>query len=298
MHNNSPSDLDVLNRHPLLIGMDGGGTTCRAALWHNGQRLDRQVPGANATSDIAGAVAAVRAALDALSAASGLGLAQLATAPAYLGIAGVTGPDVAKAMRDALPFDTCVIEEDRRASVMDALGPAKGCVAVIGTGSFLARQSDTLRFAGGWGLALGDEASGAWLGREACAASLRAIEGLAPASLLTRSLEADFGGRTGLIGFAAQATPRAFAEFAPQVVKARQDPVGQTLLQRGAVWIAETLTTMGWQSGETLCLTGGLGPTYAEFLPTAMQETHCPPRGTAPDGALLLAARVADGWSG
>lgn len=284
--------------HPLLIGIDGGGTTCRGAALYNGKRVTRAVPGANATSDFDGAVTAVRSVAQALAEALGLPMETIAQAPAYLGMAGVVDARVAERLRAALPFDRAVIEEDRRASVVDALGPGEGAVAVIGTGSFLARQAGgRMRFLGGYGLALGDEASGAWLGREALAATLREAEGWGAGSDLTRGLWDEMGGRSGIIAFAARARSRDLAELAPGVVAAAEggDAQASDIVTRGADYIAEALAALGWQLGEDLCLTGGLGRVYASALPTAMRAALSKPQGAAPDGALALAARVAEG---
>ncbi len=284
--------------HPLLIGIDGGGTTCRGAALYGGKRVTRAVPGANATSDFEGAVAAVRAVVQALAEALDLPVERLAQAPAYLGMAGVVDARVAERLRRALPFARVVIEEDRRASVVDALGARDGAVAVIGTGSFLARQTGgAMRFLGGHGLALGDEASGAWLGREALAATLRVSEGWGAGSDLTCGLWDEMGGRSGIIAFATRARSRDLAELAPGVVAAAEggDAQAVDLITRGAAYIAGALTALGWQSGEALCLTGGLGPVYAGALPTAMRAALSQPHGAAPDGALALAGRMAEG---
>lgn len=281
-----------------LIGIDGGGTTCRGALLWQGRRVDVTRPGANVTSDFDGAVAAVTSVLRGLAEAAGCGLDALADLPAFLGLAGVT--DAAQAARFAtcLPLSCVVVEEDRRASVLDALGAVRGCVAVIGTGSFLARQADGIRYVGGHGLALGDEASGAWLGREALAAALRAADGLSPDDDFLNGLRQRMGGGTGIARLAAGATPRAFAEFAPQVVAARGTPAVEALLWEGARYIAEGWRALGWKKGEAVCLTGGLGSVYADYLPDDMRACLAPAQGTAPDGALALAAQVARGWRG
>ncbi|WP_121630289.1 BadF/BadG/BcrA/BcrD ATPase family protein [Tropicibacter alexandrii] len=281
-----------------MIGIDGGGTTCRGALIWQGRRVDVSRPGANVTSDFDGAVAAVSNVLRDLAKAAGCTLDDLSPQPAFLGLAGVTDQALASRLAAALPLARAVIEEDRRASVLDALGAATGCVAVIGTGSFLARQADHVRYVGGHGLALGDEASGAWLGREALAMALRAADGLAADDALLAGLRARLGGATGIARFAAQATPRAFAEFAPEIVAARGVASVEALLWEGARYIAEGWRALGWQPGEAACLTGGLGPVYADYLPDEMRACLTAPRGTAPDGALALAARVAEGWRG
>jgi glucosamine kinase len=284
--------------HPLLIGIDGGGTSCRGAALCEGRLVSCSLPGANASSDFEGAVAAVLAVSRALAEALSLPVERLWAAPAYLGLAGVVDPHIAARLRRGLPFERAVIEEDRRASVVDALGASEGAAAVIGTGSFLARQSGgAMRFQGGYGLALGDEASGAWLGREALAASLRAGEGWGPVTDLTRGLWDEMGGRSGIIGFAQRARPRDLAELAPGVVAAAEggDAQARALLARGAGHIAEGLAALGWQEGEALCLTGGLGAVYGPALPPVMRAALVRPQGQAPEGALTLAGWVAEG---
>ncbi|CUH78544.1 BadF/BadG/BcrA/BcrD ATPase family protein [Tropicibacter naphthalenivorans] len=283
----------------LVIGIDGGGTSCRGALLWQGRRVDAQVAGANVTSDFDGAVRAVRAVVAALAQAAGCDEAALWDAPAFLGLAGVTDRAMADRFRAALGWPKAVVEEDTRASVVDALGEGDGCVAVIGTGSFLARQvAGAQRCIGGYGLALGDEASGAWLGREALAMALRAHQGLEADSPLLAELRGKYGEFAGVTGFAAGASPRDFATLAPEIVGAQGDRASEALLRRGAAYIAEGLTALGWSPGQPICLTGGLGAVYALYLPENMRAGIIPAQSTAPSGALILAQRVAEGWQG
>ena len=134
-------------------------------------------------------------------------------------------------------------------------GPDDGAVIGIGTGSFLGRQAGgRMRLMGGWGLPLGDEASGAWLGRAVLRATLRAREGWGVETGLTRALDAELGGEAGIIGFASGATPAQFAAFAPRVAEAAQhgDPVCRGILQQGADYIAAGLAHLGFTQGERL----------------------------------------------
>ncbi|WGW05451.1 BadF/BadG/BcrA/BcrD ATPase family protein [Tropicibacter oceani] len=280
---------------PLLIGVDGGGTGCRAVLSHGAQRIEAAGPGANASSDPELCLARVLAVLETLRCKSGLSPEAFHQATAYLGLAGVTGPAVGNRIAQALPFRQTLVEEDRASSVMGALGDAPGALAAIGTGSFLARQSaQGLRFQGGYGLSLGDEASGAWLGREALSLVLRAQDGWGAHSDLTQALLARFETPHGVISFAAQAGPQALAELAPQIVQAAKagDPQGAALMRRGADYIAQGLTALGWQ-GDPLVLIGGLGPSYADWLPAPLQGALIAARGNALDGALRMAERLA-----
>ena len=192
----------------MILAADAGGSTCRLALEHDGHSVEVRLGAANVTTDFDGAVATLVSGLAQIARKAGLPPEALRPCPAYLALAGVTGPELAARVAAALPLDRVVVEEDRRAAVVGALGSGRGCVAGIGTGSFLARQEGP-RFTtlGGHGLALGDEASAAWLGREILIYTLRAHDGLEPASPLTRDLLAEMGGPAGVVSFAAAATP-------------------------------------------------------------------------------------------
>lgn len=283
----------------LLLGIDGGGTTCRGAVQVGLSRFDLRVPGANANSDFEAAIAALRAVLAGLAQSAGKPLSALVEAPAYLGLAGVADRAAAARVRNLLGLTRAVIEEDRRASVVDALGDGPGAVAVIGTGSFLARQgADGVTFVGGHGLVLGDEASGAWLGREALAHALRAADGMAPETGLTSALRARFGNRTGVTAHAAHAKPRQFAELAPDVLAAATagDAAAVALMRRGASYIEGALAALRADFSRPVCLTGGIGPAYAPYLSAEWRAALRAPRGTAPDGALRIAGWVGRGW--
>jgi len=65
------------------------------------------------------------------------------------------------------------------------------------------------------------------------------------------------------------------------------------LMQAGAAYLKQAINTLGWQPGEPLCLIGGLGRFYTPFLPDQMVQSVTPPKGTALDGALHLAERLA-----
>nr|WP_274705557.1 BadF/BadG/BcrA/BcrD ATPase family protein [Salipiger pentaromativorans] len=260
-----------------------------------GTRIELRLGAANVTSDFDGAVATLVSGLSELANSAGLALQALRPCPAYLALAGVTGPEIAARVAAALPLDRAVVEEDRRAAVAGALGEATGCVAGIGTGSFLARQADGgFSTLGGYGLTLGDEASGAWLGREALAYSLRARDGLEPASALTGALLDEMGGAAGIVAFATGATPQDFGRLAPRVTAARGDTAAERLMRRGAGYIATGINALGWAPGEPVCLIGGVAGAYAPWLPREMAQALVPAKGSGLDGALALARHLAD----
>ncbi|WP_289150375.1 BadF/BadG/BcrA/BcrD ATPase family protein [uncultured Salipiger sp.] len=277
----------------MILGVDAGGTSCRVALERDGQRHEARLGPANVTTDFDGAVATILAGLTEVASRAGLALADLRPCPAWLALAGVTGPEMAARVAAALPLERARIDEDRRAAVVGAHGETTGCVAGVGTGSFLARQEGTeFLTMGGHGLVLGDEASGAWLGREFLSYALRVHDKLEAPSALTREVTAELGGAPGIIAFAAKASPSDFATLAPRICAARGDAAADMQMRRGAAYIATGLNALGWHPQEPLCLIGGIAGAYADWLPKEMARALRPPQGTGLDGALTLARRL------
>ncbi|MCT8328826.1 BadF/BadG/BcrA/BcrD ATPase family protein [Albidovulum sediminis] len=276
----------------LIIGIDGGGTSCRAALLFAGRRVEMRGGPANAMrfDEAMGTIAGL---LSGLATQAGLPPGALAAARAHVGLAGVMTPDMAARVAAALPMRDVTVTDDQPTTIAGALGAQTGAVAAIGTGSFVGRQSDTgIRVLGGWGLPIGDQASGARLGRRLLEEVMLAIDGLRPHSGLTRAVLADHGGTgAGIVFFSATATAADFATLAPRVVAAAEagDAVAAALMAEGAGYIAACLTALGHAAGESLCLMGGVGPAYARWLPPGMASGLRAPQGSALDGALILA---------
>jgi glucosamine kinase len=269
-----------------LIGIDGGGTSCRFAVLHEGRRHEVARGSANVYSDRAGAIATLSDGLAELAQVSG---ADLARARLHAGLAGVMTPEDATAVASALPVPRARVTDDRPTTMRGALGPGDGTVAAIGTGSFFGRRTGgTTRFLGGWGYQLGDEASGAWLGRRLLSATLHAEDGLRPATPLLAAVRTRLGGPAAIVAFARDASPAEVATLAADLVAHRDDPVAAELLREGADWILRAVQTLGRRRGEKLCLLGGLGPHYAPLLGVKVSA----PEGSALDGALALAAEV------
>jgi glucosamine kinase len=271
-----------------LFAVDGGGTGCRAALVWRGQRMEVTGGPANASTDFPGTVAALRTLLGELAAQAGLGWADLARGRGYLGLAGIMSAAEGAALAAALGLTQATVADDQASTVVGALGGGDGTVCAIGTGSFLGRQSGgAIRRIGGWGFHLGDQASGAWLGRRLLQEALLARDGLRAATpLLTATFARDYGDG-GLPAFQHRARPADFARLAPQVTAA-DDPAARALMEEGAAYLRAGLEALGWRRGETLCLTGGVGPFYAPLLGHPVTA----PRGTALNGALILAGRA------
>ncbi len=283
------------SRNSAVLAVDGGGTRCRVACEVNGVMHCVETGSANVSTNFDAALAQIRAGLEALSRRACVEVADLRDWPAFIGLAGVTDAVIAGRLRDALGLTCARIEDDRPAAVRGALGAQDGLIAHCGTGSFLAVQVEgAMRFAGGWGAVLGDEASAQWVGRRALSEALCAYDGTQVQTGLTQKLLADLNGPAGIVAFAGAATPAQFGALAPAVTSAAQagDSVAAQILQAGAGYIAETAKRLGWQSGRAICLTGGIAGHYAAYLPKAMQSAIRAPQGEPLAGALAMAKEI------
>ncbi|MCV2876698.1 ATPase [Rhodobacteraceae bacterium XHP0102] len=285
-------------RDTPVLAIDGGGTRCRMAYGVVGRHIVVEGGAANVSTDFAAALREIHALLGALSAKTGIGVETLYTHRCFVGLAGVTGDAMVARLRAALPFAQCRIADDRAAALRASLGAGDGMIAHCGTGSFFGRQIAGVQgFVGGWGFVLGDEASAHWLGRAALRATLETEDGRHPPSGLAQSLIARFGDAAGLVEFATHARPADFGALAPVVTEAAcaGDALARGLMAHGAHEIARALAHLGWHAGLHLCLTGGVGPQYAPYLPQAMQGCVIPAQAQPIIGALALAQEIGEG---
>ncbi len=272
----------------LFLGLDGGGTGCRAVLADaDGTVLGRGEGGpANVMSDPDGAVAALMA-----CAAAALGRHDPAQVTAVLGLAGANTSNAAEWLPPLLPFGRVRVVQDAETAAAGALGADDGIVAAMGTGSVFIRQSGgAVVTIGGWGPILGDEGSGNWLGRRFLAHVLRASDGLAAETPLTRATIARHGGRSGIVAFARAASGADFAAEARHIQSDRDDPAARAVLAEAAQIVAQSIAALQPETPLPVVFTGGLGPLYAGLLGDRWEQRA--PLGTPLDGALRLARAV------
>ena len=276
----------------LLLGIDGGGTGCRAALADaDGQILARADGGpANIASDPDAALRNILAvAKDALvhAVGSAAAAAELPRLRVVMGLAGANVTAGVARLRAGLPFTALRVESDALIALKGALRDGDGIVAAVGTGSVFARQlGGIITIIGGHGFVLGDEGSGAWLGRALLAASLRAVDGLCVMTPLLQSILDELGGAEGVIAFGFTARPVDFAYFARRIVGS-EDPVAKSLMIHADADFAASIAVLQPEPAVPVVFLGGLGLSIAPRF--ANRWNICPALGSGLDGALWLA---------
>jgi glucosamine kinase len=284
----------------FFIGVDGGGTGCRARIedW-NGKVLGTGIAGAAALRfGIERSLAAVTTACHAALDEAGLPREALKHITAGVGLAGVGR----KGMLEELvahphPFRAVTYVNDATIACLGAHAGRDGGIVIVGTGSvgFAVVEGREIRV-GGYGFPISDEGSGADLGLHAIKLSLRAYDERNPATDFTREVMARFRDDPfEAVAWMDKATATDYASFAPLVMRHADngDPVARKVVRDAAEQIDELVRRLVECGAPKIALLGGLASPIQLWLAPDVQRRLAPVEGDAVDGALLLARRTA-----
>lgn len=278
------------------LGLDGGGTRCRARLIDAQGTLLAQAEGGPA--NVFSAWDAAIGVLEALI-AQVANEAQIAATQIHIvaGLAGANVPSVQRRLAGWHPACASLrVVTDVEIACAGAHGGAPGAVFIVGTGSQGASwDGENFTLLGGWGFALSDLGSGAVLGQRALRLALLAHEGVVPASSLTERLMQRFAGDAEtLLLWSQQATTAEWGSVVPEVFAAAEqgDVHGLTLVRQTAEEITLMAQPLLARQPGKLALMGGLAQPITAYLPETLQSALVTPQGDALSGALALARRV------
>ena len=282
-----------------FIGIDGGGTSCRAALADgNGTIIGRGKSGAsNILTDPDNALRHITEAANLAFQEAGLS-PDLSSASAVLGLAGNNVGDAVNYVKARLPFRQSDIVSDGVIALQGAIGDEDGAIGIVGTGTvYIARHDGKLHSVAGWGFQVSDLGSGARLGQLALQESLLAYDKIHPMTGLTEAVLAEFGGNPeAIVDFARLAKPGDFGRHTPKVFEfaSRGDETAIRILKTGATGIDEALDAVNGitKSKGRLCLLGGLGPLYPPYLAERHRARLSEPLADALTGAVALAVKA------
>ncbi|MDO3435233.1 N-acetylglucosamine kinase [Rhizobium sp. CBN3] len=282
----------------LAIGIDGGGTSCRAAVAdRNGTIIGRGKSGpANILSDLENSLLNIAESARLALSDAGLAAETISSVAAVVGVAGANVTDYGQRIENALPFAEGRVVTDALIALQGALGDADGIVGAFGTGSvYNARKDGRLNGIGGWGFVVGDQASGARLGRDLMERSLLAHDGVRPASPMTEAILAEYGDDPErIVEFAHSARPTDFARYAPVVFEhaTSGDAVAVGIVTDAATAIGESLEALLWPGCPSICLLGGLAEAYEPWLSQRYRQLLAKPKNDALHGAVELAVKL------
>ncbi len=242
-----------------FMGIDGGGSTVRVVITTRAldvvasSRLNSAVNPSYAGQ--AQAQATIREAIQ--TALDESPLSADAIVAVGIGVAGavdqVWQPWLRETVQGVLPQALVRTSGDMETALAGARGEPVGLIVIAGTGSVIYGQNDAgaRKMVGGWGMALGDEGSGNWLGREGVRAVMAADDGLGPRTALTGALIGHLQLKTArdLIVWVYRDGPvnaARLATLAPVVMQCAEagDAVARAIIARGSEVLADSATAL------------------------------------------------------
>ena len=300
------------------LGVDGGGTNCRIRLADENLVTLGEGRGGPSNLQIQNGDPAYRSILDGARAAfAAAGLPETEYANAYGCFCMAGGRSVVD--RDAFqhrpwPFAKVRAYDDIDAAHAGALGGEDGAVIIAGTGSAaLAIVGGVRHQCGGWGFHVGDQMSGAILGRELVRRAVEATDGLVSGSPLTVAAVAALGGSNDSVmdwSFPKPVTPvefkdasgqelpvtigrapKAFGDFTRMIFDYYEqgDPIAKELIDLELSYVDNYVRWFKARGATRMAATGGVGERLFSILVERYGSFIVKPLGDNLSGAVILA---------
>lgn len=279
----------------LYLGVDGGGTRCRARLeTADGRVLGQGVSGpASMRFGIQAASASILGATRQALAEAGLTEEALGRTYAGIGLAGTGHLGARQALESwQHPFAKAWFEGDGYVAWLGAFGGDEGGIVICGTGSIgITYKGKTIRV-GGYGFPVSDEGSGAHIGLNAIRYALRTLDGRAkPTAFAQEILDRFSSDPAVVIRWSETASATDYAAFAAIVIKhsGAGEPAAINLLRDAAAHIAGLVEAVLARGAPRVALVGGLVEFIKSHIPTATAARIAEPQMDAVSGGILLA---------
>nr|WP_086939197.1 N-acetylglucosamine kinase [Thaumasiovibrio occultus] len=282
-----------------LVGIDGGGTSCRARITD----LDGKILGEAKTGSaniMLGAEIAMGSIIEAVGLAAefaGLTANDFPKMAVGLALAGAEEYQAWQAfMAQPHPFAAITLNTDGYGACLGAWSGNDGAIVIAGTGSVgLMIKDGEQHVVGGREFPISDQGSGAIMGLRLIQEALLIADKLRPDSRLAQHVLAHFNHDIdAIVRWSKTAKPRDYGQFSPEIFHyaAAGDTLAINLLRRTAADIELLLDGLFGRGAEKACLMGGVAERIHDWLAPPYQARIALPQGDAMDGALLMAGKA------
>jgi len=305
----------------LYLGVDGGGTNCRVRLADENLKTLAEVTNGRSNLQLEGGEPAYRSIMDGTSevfAKAGIDYSETANTYACFGMAGGRMVSARESFAERpWPFAAVKVYDDIDIARAGAHAGEDGAVIIVGTGSAALALVDGQRYqAGGWGFHIGDQMSGAIIGRELVRRTVQAVDGFYPETGLSKAVLERLGGSVDAImdwSFPKVVTPadvapvngvvpatslgRAPAEYGslmPLFVEYydKGDPLAKELMDLQLHYVDQYVTWFKARNVQKMAVVGGFGrrinPLLVERYGSFMVDPHDEPLF----GAIVMAKQA------
>lgn len=298
---NTPNNGSTPAQEQLYLGIDGGGTKCRARIISaSGQMLGTGVGGpANPLHGVQQTLISIQTATERALTDAGLPITSCNQLIAGIGLAGVNLPSLFDVINQwKHPFKSMHLSTDLHIACLGAHDGADGAVIVAGTGScgysFVNGKDTTL---GAHGFPFGDIGSGAWMGLEAVKAVLLASDDLGPQTLLSEMIGDHLQAKgVMIVDKMAGAKSSDYAQLAIFVLDAadREDAVALAIVKQGADYLSAVAERLWETKPGRMSLLGGVAQRMIPWMSPAVVERLSAPLNQPEFGAVYFAQQMND----
>ncbi|GIU51611.1 N-acetylglucosamine kinase [Shewanella sp. KT0246] len=266
--------VNMQSESQLFIGIDGGGSKCRATIFcPNKGVLGTGVAGrANPLHGLEQTFESILASTELAIADAKLTSEDVHSLIAGLGLAGVNVPRLFKLVTQwQHPFAKMYLTTDLHTACIGAHEGNDGAVIITGTGSCgYAHVGEQSLLIGGHGFALGDKGSGAWLGQQAAEHVLLNLDGFAQDTGLTQPILNHFNvtDAMGIVENLAGQSSSTYAKLARIVLQQAEqgDEVATLIVKQGAQYISDMARKLFAINPTRFSMIGGLAEPLYKWL--------------------------------
>ncbi|HRP02740.1 MAG TPA: BadF/BadG/BcrA/BcrD ATPase family protein [Candidatus Kapabacteria bacterium] len=302
----------------MMIGIDGGGTHTRGAIY-KGNNLIAQMKSGTTRIGAVGVGESSERTLNVIMELCKKAEVEASEIDAVVvGVAGVWLEEEKKRSQNLIRtlargqkvvLNDLMVTSDAEIALQGALGDDNGVIIIVGTGSIsLGKFGNDIIRCGGWGIELDDEGSGAWIGREGLTAVVRAIDGRGETTVLIDKLSELYPTinleepRTIVKAYAERAFE--YQMLTPYIMQAAEnnDAVCLEIIQRAAKRLVELPKAIKKKTAKksiNIALLGGIieaNTLLKNILEDEIKKIEglelIEPKGTPIDGAIYLAGKM------
>lgn len=281
------------------VGIDGGGTSCRARIRDEDGQLIGEAKSGSANI-LLGVEVAMQSIINAIAeAAKQGGLSESDFANMHLGLA-LAGAEQKSAwqafMQQSHPFASLVLNTDAYGACIGAHNGNDGAIMIAGTGScgiYLAAGEQHV--VGGREFPISDQGGGAVMGLRLIQKVLLAEDGIGEKTPLAEHVMAHFNQDVDqIVEWSKSALPRDYGQFSPAIFQhaAEGDALAIEMLKQTAADVEMFLIALNRKGATRICLMGSIAERIKAWLSPPVQSWVVEPQFDAIEGALMFAGKA------
>ena len=283
----------------LYVGIDGGGTSCRARIRDaQGELLGEAKSGsANILLGINVAMDSIITAITQAAAQSKLSESDFSAMHVGLALAGAEQKSAwHNFMQLPHPFASLTLNTDAYGACLGAHKGENGAIMIAGTGSCgIYIQDGQQHVVGGREFPISDQGGGAIMGLRLIQYTLLASDEIKPATALTEHVLAHFNHDIdSIVDWSKTARPCDYGQFSPAIFSfaLQGDDLAIEMLQQTAADIEMFLTALNKRGATKIALMGSIGERIVEWLSPSIRQYLVQPQFDAIEGGIMMAGKT------